>query len=238
MNGDWGIESDSDAEDTNYWASYSDLMAGILLVFALAAAASWVELRQSLVKPTETLNAWQEYLNSLCASTELAVLRAEGAVDIDCEIGRLVISESSLRYPLNGVQLSEEGERLLERVVPPYLAIVRNSLASHPSVELEGVEISGHTDSTGDLRTNSYIGRDRAGRVYVFLMESPVFEPFRDLLDERGYTSGFRDSRPPEGVARGGETELARRIEIQVRIKNVSVLRDLRRLLNQLTRAR
>ena len=238
MNADWEVEPESDAAPTSYWASYSDLMAGILLVFAIAAAASWVELQRGLVKPTETLNAWQKFLESLCASGELAALRAEGAVEIDCDIGRLVISESSLRYDLDEDKLSPEGESRLEDVVPPYLRAVESSLKLYPSVEVEGLEISGHTDSTGKLAWNSTLGSLRAAGVYVFLMESPKFEPFRDFLDEHGYTSGFRDSRPPEGVPRGGETEAARRIEIQVRIKNVSVLRDLHRLLNQLTPGR
>ncbi len=239
----WSLDPESSESATSYWASYSDLMAGILLVFALAAAASWVELRGSLIEPTKTLNAWQGYLDHICADEGLDSLENDDVIVIDCDTGSLVISERSLRYPTNGRELGVEGKALLEKVVPKYLDAVqrhmelaRTGLRDEQVFDIEGIEISGHTDWTGDYGSNTYIGRERAGHVLVFLVDSPALERHRKLLIDKAYSAGYAFSRPPDGVQSGGESELARRIEIQVKIDNVSVLKDLQKLLKEISK--
>lgn len=234
----WSVEPESDVSQTSYWASYSDLMAGILLVFALAAVTSSYLLKSSLVEPTQTLNAWDAYLNAVCADERLQTLETEGVISIDCDTGGLVLSEASLRYPNGSTELSDEGKSLLERVVPVYLRTVQAHLDPEHSIDINGIEISGHTDSTGDYGSNTWFSRERAGKVFEFLRTSPALAAFRSLLENKAYTAGYADSRPPLGILRGGESAVARRIELQVQIENVSILRDLRALLNQITGAR
>lgn len=234
----WTLDASEGWSTEGYWASYSDLMAGILLVFAIAAASSWIAFQHSLVKPTEPLQEWQRFLNAICNDRELT---SHPGIKINCNTGSLVFSEASLRYARSATDLSDEGKALLRRVVPSYLRIVENHLRPDGKREgiemkLEGVEISGHTDSTGDYGSNSYISRERAGKVLLFLLQTPELRPFRGLLRQQGYAVGYADSRSPDAVSPSGTDDWpeARRIEIQVHIDKASILKELKGLLDSL----
>lgn len=217
-----------------YWASYSDLMAGLLLVFTVAAATSWMEFRHRMIEPTEPLREWQRFLDSICQDE---FFRSDPRIQVDCETGTLIITEASLSFERSAVELPEAGKRILVEVVPKYLDKVARYLTGR--VLIEGIEVAGHTDSTGDYGSNSYISRERAGRVLLFLVDAPELAPFRGLLLANGYATGYADSRPPRSGARPPEGRSldwpeARRIEVQVHIDKTSILRDLKRLLDNL----
>ncbi|GAB4247450.1 MAG: hypothetical protein Kow00109_23560 [Acidobacteriota bacterium] len=224
------IEEDSSAD--GYWASYSDLMAGLLLVFAVAAATSWMEFQQRMIEPTEPLREWQRFLDSICQDE---FFRSDPRIQVDCETGTLIITEASLSYEKSAVDLPEAGKQILVEVVPKYLEKVTQYLTGR--VQIDGIEIAGHTDSTGDYGSNSYISRERAGRVLLFLVDAPELAPFRQILLTKGYATGYADSRPPRSsapAAPGLDWPEARRIEVQVHIDKTSILRDIKRLLDTL----
>lgn len=223
-----------DGSADGYWASYSDLMAGLLLVFAVAAATSWMEFRHRMIEPTEPLREWQRFLDSICQDE---FFRSDPRIRVDCETGTLIFTEASLSYERSAVELPEAGKQVLVEVVPKYLAKVTQYLTGR--VQLEGIEIAGHTDSTGDYGSNSYISRERAGRVLLFLVDAPELARFRKLLLTKGYASGYADSHPPRSRSRPRETEVldwpeARRIEVRVHIDKTTILRDIKRLLDSL----
>jgi len=211
-------------------------MAGLLLVLAVAAATSWLEFREEMVAPTEPLREWQRFLDSICHDE---FFQSDPRIEVDCETGTLIITEASLSYEKSAVELPEIGKQVLVDVVPKYLENVTHYLRGR--VQIEGIEISGHTDSTGDYGSNSYISRERAGRVLLFLIDAPELARFRSLLMEKGYATGFADSRPPRftGPATpstqpvsGLDWPEARRIEIRVHIDKTIILRDIKRLLD------
>lgn len=231
---EWGVERTDRWSGEGYWASYSDLMAGILLVFAVAAASSWIEFHRRMVEPTQPLIEWQQLLNRLCQDQTLNT----GITRVDCETGSLILSEASLRYARGSTELSDEGRQLLRGVVPLYLSAVQKHL---PDLEenLVGIEISGHTDLSGDYGSNSYISRERAGKVLLFLLDAQECLPFRPLLRRKGFASGYADSRSPRDAERPTdprEWPEARRIEIQVHLDQATILRKLKQMLDSLRR--
>ncbi len=223
-------EDDSSAD--GYWASYSDLMAGLLLVFAVAAATSWMDFQQRMIEPTEPLWEWQRFLDSICQDE---YFRSDPRIRVDCGTGTLIVTEASLSYERSAVELPESAKRILVEVAPKYLDKVTQYLTGR--VQIEGIEIAGHTDSTGDYGSNSYISRERAGRVLLFLVDAPELARFRELLTAKGYATGYADSRPPRAEApgeQGLDWPEARRIEVQVHIDKTSILRDIKQLLDSL----
>lgn len=225
MKGRWRAQAKHDWSPEGYWASYSDLMAGILLVFAVAAAAARIDLIRGVLEPTKPLKDWQEAASRLCADPELQ----DAAVQVDCSTGTLLISEQSLRYALSSTDLPQAGSDVLARIVPRYLdrylAVV---CSGAPDCEqLKGIEVSGHTDATGNREINDVIGSERARKVLDFMRTAPAFERHSRLLSDKAYISGFADTRPPSGeIRRVGDWQDARRIEIQVRFDAEAVLKN------------
>lgn len=232
----WKAGHDAGWSSEGYWASYSDLMAGVLLVFAVAAAAAWIEFRTGMVKPTETLRNWQNANQRLCNDPEL---EAGQAIEVDCSTGRLLISERSLRYETAATELPTEGRDVLARVVPLYLQRYLASVCEGRTdcEALKGIEVSGHTDETGSYQLNGRLGGERAQRVLDYMMSSASFSAFHSLLREKAFTTGYADTRAPDGGPRTvGRRDDARRIEIQVHFDGEKLLRDVNKILQELDR--
>jgi len=76
----------------------------------------------------------------------------------------VVLSDDSVKFPLNNNTLSPEAEQRLS-------ALVQQLRAENRNVYLE---IQGHTDSAGDARRNEQLGLQRAEAVRRFLSEQGI----------------------------------------------------------------
>lgn len=227
----WHLQKHSVWSPEGYWASYSDLMAGILLVFAVASAGSMMMLKKMVLEPTESLRQWQEFVTGMCTDPGLNTQNAR----VDCNTGRLIISEESLRFGLNKTDLKPEGQEVLLSIVPDYLDRVRQYKGFDE--RLKGIEISGHTDATGEFQTNVDIGTARAANVLKFLIESPQMKSHAGLLKEKAFSAGYADTVPPIAIPRERRPENwpdARRIEIQIHLDDAEILKELKNLLDKI----
>ncbi|MDM7995628.1 MAG: OmpA family protein [Acidobacteriota bacterium] len=224
----WHIQKHSAWSPEGYWASYSDLMAGILLVFAVASAGSMIMIHKQLVEPTEPLRKWQEFVQGMCTDPSLNTRHSK----VDCNTGRLIITEESLRYELNETVLKPEGKAILISIIPNYLDRIRNYEGFEE--RLKSIEVSGHTDSTGDFDDNVYIGSTRAANVLNFLIAEPQMERHSKLLKDKAFSSGYADTVPPSSTSRVMGSKNwpdARRIEIQIHLDEAGILKELKTML-------
>lgn len=224
----WRVEKNSTWSPEGYWASYSDLMAGILLVFAVASVGSMIVTYKQLVEPTMPLQQWQEFVHGMCNDQSLRTKHSK----VDCDTGRLIIQQDSLRFALNKTELNQEGKDVLMRIIPNYLDKIRNYKGFES--RLESIEISGHTDSTGDFKDNVYVGSARAANVLNFLIEEPRMTRHSALLQKKAFSAGYADTVPPTSSRLGQHGRNwpdARRIEIQIHLKESSILRELMKML-------
>ena len=170
----------------------------------------------------------------MCADPALR----DDAVQVDCSTGTLLISEKSLQYELSSTELGPGGRDVLARVVPRYLDryldVVCDGASDCP--QLKAIEVSGHTDATGGRDVNDIIGSERARRVLEYMRAAPAFEKHSRLILDKGYTSGFADTRPPHGdERRPGQWQEARRIEVQVRFDAEAVLANVNEAIRRAT---
>lgn len=248
----WHIEP-LDGETTDgYWASYSDLMAAILLVFAIASAFTWIEFNRSVVESTAVLDEWRQFLDSVCANPDLQTDNTR----VDCETGVLIISNEALRFETSSVVLPEEGRQLLLEIVPLYLRVYDEAIRQHDKLgaRITGIEVSGHTDSTGNYGDNNFFSRERAGRVLALLTDTeseetdaPLIRPteegcpselgdYRDFLKQCGYTAGYANRRPPNTDTEPddeGNWPDARRIEVQIQFDHAGILSEVKQQLDR-----
>jgi len=221
------LEREGDRPET-FWASYSDMMAALLMVFALTTLITLLDIGTRLIEPTQAVKEWEKVLEDICNDPDLT--RMEN-VKIDCNTGALIISDENLRFGFARTKLGREAEQALREAVPKYLDVIHRYPKFLNLIEV--IEISGHTDRKDARGANPYFARERAGKVLDFLLNEPSMERYKEILKNKAITSGYSDTRyPPECI--GEECRAARRVEITVRLNDREVLRDFLRILKQI----
>ena len=69
----WAVGSRSSAE--TFWASYSDLMAGLLMIFALTTVITLLDIGQRIIEPTKPLEEWEKIVGRICSNEELKAIK-------------------------------------------------------------------------------------------------------------------------------------------------------------------
>lgn len=213
-----------------FWASYSDMMAGLLMIFALTTVITLLDIGKRLIEPTEGVREWEQVVKDICTDRELAEIHN---VEVDCNTGALVISEKSLRFGFGSTDLGEEAKHALRQAVPKYLEIVHRYPRFLERIQV--IEISGHTDKEDIGNANPFISRERAGQVLCFLLDEPAMKYYTDLLKAKAVTSGYSATRFPDSCEQDRCAE-ARRVEITIRLSETDVLREFLEILRQVIR--
>ena len=222
----WGKGGRSQPE--TFWASYSDMMAGLLMIFALTTVITLLDIGARLIEPTRAVKEWEKVLHDICNDPDLAKM---DNVKIDCNTGALIISDENLRFGFSRTALGQEAEEVLRKAVPKYMEVIYR----YPNFLnlIEVIEISGHTDKEDARGANPYFSRERAGQTLDFLMKEPAMEPYEEILNKRAITAGYSDTLFPLDCQED-RCAAARRVEIAVRLNDHEVLKEFLRILKQI----
>jgi len=214
----WGKTRSHAPED--FWASYSDLMAALLMVFSLVTVITLLNIREMFTKPTEQVEQWRRVVSDLYNDQELKAIEN---VKINPETGALVISDENLRFGFNEIALSEKARATLHEAVPKYFKIIFQKPELLQRVEV--IEISGHTDRVDVNQVNPLKSRQRAGQVLDFLLSDLSMTPYVNFLRKKAITAGYSDiDYPPD--CKEDLCAKARRVEITIRLNDSDVLRE------------
>lgn len=236
----------SDAErweaNQEYWLSYSDLMAGLLMVFTLMLLAALYSYQSGVEGVREVLAIRQEVVETLEGAFEgeerIVEVQPDGTVRFADQV---LFSEGS-------AALTATGQEQLEIFARQYV----QTLFGEPSTEsfrdqLEAIVVEGHTNDNGSYAYNLALSQARAFAVMQVLLSTAV-EHRADL--ERYVTANGRSfsklvcqdgtvdtefSTDPERrclVAGGVDKEASRRIEIRFALKDGEILAELLQLLD------
>ncbi len=112
------------------------------------------------------LNDQDAHLATLDQTTRDAMARAEAAGKLaeGKFLYSMVLSDDSVKFPVNGSELSTEAQTRL-------MDFVQKLKADNKSVYLE---IQGHTDNSGSKETNERLGEERAEAVRLFFNQQGV----------------------------------------------------------------
>jgi outer membrane protein OmpA-like peptidoglycan-associated protein len=234
MNDEWSADHDNEWSPEGFWASYSDVMAAVLMVFALAS----LYMSFKVMEVTEPMQRWNETSRRLCRqfTEEFAGVRG-----LRCDAGALVFEMDEEWFEFNDVNLKDGGRDKLRNVIPSYLRMIREDHEFWDQVEL--VEVGGHADSrvsSGRRGSNLWISSERARQVMDFLLTDESTRSFREDFYDRGVVVGYGDSHIPEACETApyrdlylstGECAPARRVEIKTRPRYQDVIEELSRIL-------
>jgi len=143
-------------------------MAGVLLVGGLALAGCATEdyVNKHVAVVQNQVDTHEQHLSQLDQSTREALQRAEAAGKLaeGKFLYQMVLSDDSVKFPLDSSQLSPEAQQRLQEFVDKLKADNKNVY----------VEIQGHTDATGPKDFNMRLGEQRAEAVRRFMNEQGV----------------------------------------------------------------
>jgi outer membrane protein OmpA-like peptidoglycan-associated protein len=211
-------EEASEAEESGYLASASDLMVGLLFVFIIMV----VILSQRV---EEASNPDKPPLGSIVGEIGQKMRESGVPVEIDPAAGVITLPADTL-FPVGVAVLSSDGEIALNRaraaineILPCYIYSERHKRPNCPpnpeEVEIETILIEGHTDSKPlqkDLYTNWHLGLDRARAVYERLTVGPMLQYSNERQLGVVGISSYADKRPnkvdPHNDAKNRRVEL------------------------------
>ncbi|MEQ8693485.1 MAG: hypothetical protein RIC89_21925 [Pseudomonadales bacterium] len=219
------------------WASYSDLIAGVLLIFILVTVLKDNEIQRMIEEPADILKSWQQAMEELCTDEELL---KQGLVP-NCETGTIELPDKVF-FGFNDTELLEEGKEALRQAIPIILAKLRAQDVIWRDLN---IEVRGHSDPrVAPERVNDRyeinLGKStrRAEAVLLFLTTDTAFSnQDREELAGLAVASGASDTQTPTDCSELPEEECyqkMRRVEIHLRLDNRKIREALIQLLNQL----
>ena len=218
--------------EPNFWISYSDLMAAMLMVFALLLIVAMVHFAELNRRKQQRLNQQEDRLKSFRELQQLLITDLQDALDdesvtIDPETGALRIG-SAVLFGEDEAELRPEGKERLDRIFDDYIRIV---LDQRFREAVKQIEIEGHTNSRGDYLYNLELSQRRAYNVMRELLDRAGQD--RTVL-ERLVVAGGRSFAVPVLDGRGVEDMArSRRIEIKFRLKEAELFSEIYRDLSQ-----
>lgn len=228
--------------EQEYWLSYSDLMAGLLMVFVLmllVAIARYNEQADSLADVRERVT---ETIRTMAVRDSIIRdLRRLGneTIVVDTVTAAVRMSDAVL-FDQDQYVLKPEGERVLGVFAEQYIPVVMNN--GRYRDHLREIAIEGHTNDDGSYDYNMGLSQRRAYAVMEYFLQVTRDPAAREFLERyltargRSYSRVICRNREvgpafPEDCPTGVDKAASRRIEIQFRLDDEEVVREVKSLM-------
>ncbi len=228
-----------------FWQSYSDMMAALLLMFVLIMAftlaqslRTFEEQRKVLEERQQMIDLQQEQIGKLIGvkseiinELSLAFKDSDLNIKIDPQTGAITL-DSSILFALGSSNLSKEGQEFVKEFFPQYISAL---LSEEYKDYIAEIIIEGHTDTKGTFMFNLALSQDRAYEVAKYCLdERKTVLPPEQLDDLRKIiTANGRSYSNPiyneDGTINADES---RRVEIKFRLKDEEMIQTMQEILD------
>ena len=204
-------------EVPEYWITYSDLMVGLLMTFALLLFLAMAKVQQEVRAAEGVIRANKDAIR-------LAGEQLQGSgrtVMLDSATGTLTLN-SELLFAYGSAKLKPEALDQINGIATVFLP----ALLKQPSVDtlLQEIVVEGHTDTVGTYMSNLVLSQQRAYSVMNALVEATYGMSYAPRLRTLIVASGKSEVRPVFGVD-GIDAARSRRIEIHLRFRDDAILK-------------
>lgn len=247
--------------ETNYWQSYSDMMAALLLIFLLVIASAFVRLwvqQESLKEQQSELERQKELLEKqgteymrlnsqlLEAQEQLEKIigiKAEIIEELDEELKKDNIDisldrqtgalrlEAEILFDTNESTLLESGESYLSRFLPVYFRVL---LSDGYRDYISEIIVEGNCDSRGSYEDNLILSQERAQTVALFckeMMEQQLDSEQTERLLQMLSVSGRSNTNLIYSEDNKENMDASRRVEIKFRLKDEEMMEEMGEIL-------
>ena len=238
-----GRGASGEGSEPEYWLSYSDLMAGLLMVFVLMLMATLVYTAQEREELACKVRTYDEVAGTLLGMLDerrrivMDLRERLDSIDIkvDTTTGTVTFGEGLL-FGQASAEVSTEGRTQLTDFAGRYFPI----LLDNPefSSKLKRIVVEGHTNSDGppnrSYEYNLALSHDRALAVMLALLEAEERLDLDVSVGEEGLTyRSFLENRVTangrsyaDRIMRDGkeDKEASRRIEIRLQMDDGPIM--------------
>ncbi|WP_423410453.1 flagellar motor protein MotB [Heyndrickxia sp. MSNUG] len=235
--------SGHEEEKESFWVSYTDLMSGLVIIFALVLMVSvftmqgaYEKAEASIKKKEATIQEQNKMIDEIVGVKgeiidELVEAFQDSNLDlqVDRQTGTIKLSGGVL-FKSNSTEMSPGGEQYLREFIPKYVGVL---MSDQFKGEISQIIVEGHTNKVGDYLFNLNLSQGRALSV-VELIFSPSFPNFEHKEElTHIITANGRSHSVPVLDANGKiDAEKSRRVEFKFRLKDEQLLEKIQTLVN------
>ena len=233
-------------EKLNFWLSYSDMMAALLLVFILILSCTLLETKSSyeakqaeLADKERIIETQQSQIDTIVGVRRdlVEALSSEFSgnalsVKVDAQSGTITF-DSTLLFGFDDDQLQEQGKVFLDQFLPKYFSVL---LGESFSPYVAEIIIEGHTDTDGSYMYNLQLSQNRAFSVASYCLENSnnvltedQLEKLRVLLTANGRSWSSPIYNDDGSVDMDG----SRRVELKFRLKDEEMMGQIASILGE-----
>lgn len=220
-------------EDENpYWISFSDIMAGLLVIFILASLMLILELMETknlVEKNIEQLKDSVEARNKIMIEIQSELRSKNIFVDLSDNKEVLHISEKALAFDSNQSYIPKQYQETVYQIGK--ILYEKVTFENRNEKYLDTIFVEGHTDSQRSYKKggNWRLSTDRAISIWRYWLDSLPEDRLLDKLsnhnDEKLFSvSGYSKTRRlVENEKTALDREKNRRIDIRITVKEPTI---------------
>lgn len=199
---------------------YSDLMAGLVMMFILFLAVTIVGYHQVLMAKEQRINQLLGVKASIARSLEKTFQSSNLKMHIDPRTGAINFA-SDVLFSFNSYHLTAVGQSSLKTFIPQYISVL---LSPKYRGEVSAIIVEGYTDKRGTYLYNLNLSQERAMEVVNYIL-SPGFPNYRDaaLLPKFIVAEG-RSFNNPVYVKGHYSASASRRVVFAFQLKDTSIM--------------
>ena len=229
----------------NFWISYADILAALLLMFILLLTVVILDYQEGLAQKkqeiaiqeqklknkNEQLKEKTEEINKLLGVREEIIIALQEkfantnlTLEIDSETGAIRLP-GGVFFDTDSTKITDKGIEFLEEFIPQYVNIL---LGPEFREYVAQIIIEGHTDDIGSYMYNLELSQDRAFEVVTQIYEEKFID-FKHKNVLREYLTANGRSYSQVIYNKNGQINRnrSRRVEFKFRLKDKEMIERL-----------
>lgn len=207
--------------DIDYWLSYSDLMAGILIIFILLFTYNILAYNQSLEEKEDRIKELSQ-LRQMVITRLIEEFGDEIVIDPNTGVIEL---KNDILFDYDESELKSEGKEFLQEFIPRYLEVLLGDKEIREN--LRRIVVEGHTDHIGDYLYNLELSQARAFSVVEYIFSDNIESEYKNDLEE--FITAIGRSKVDLIKDEEGEViqDQSRRVEFKFELDNEQILQEI-----------
>lgn len=206
--------------DFDHWIMYSDLMAGLVLMFILFLAVSVLTYHHLLQQKEARINALLGVQTAIVHSLEQEFQKSHLHMTINPKTGDIQFA-SDVFFAFNSYQVSPAGVKSLKSFIPAYISVLLSPKYRH---DISAIVVEGYTDRQGTYLYNLNLSQERALSV-VDTIFSPAFGSFPYQTELQKYiTAEGRSFNDPVYIDGRYSAKASRRVVFSFKLNQTQIM--------------
>lgn len=217
-------------EEINYWMSFSDLMASILIIFILLFVYNLVQFQDSLNEREKMMQDLTSTRMKIISMLQDEFEKENIDIVVDPKTGAIQLNESIL-FDTDKSELKEEGKDFARKFIPIYVNILLGN--EEIKSQVSQIIIEGHTDDEGGYLYNLKLSQVRSLSVAEFLLNPEFNYNHKEDMEKYLTINGRGYAEPVLDKSGNINKNASRRVEVKFRLKEEEVLLQIQKELEK-----